>query len=246
MKHVDVVIISWAKDSDLHQVTKRGLDSLFNSSKGDVAFHAIIVESNKSINYDEYNELRWMHSCKTVYPKGEFNYNGYLNQGLKLGNSEYVALCNSDLTYESGWAEEFIGLMENHSHILSASPWCPQVHGDNKDHIGKVYIGHDVRKELCGWCIFQQRKIYNIIGKLNEEVKFWFSDNIYGEELRLRNIDHALLPSAIVNHHDKTIGKTAETLNQNKTMEYTNGQYNAFVKAYNNLLKRLNKQQGPA
>lgn len=246
MINVDVVIVSWAKDEELRQVTKRGLDTLFESSKGQVSFHAIVIESNPSVNYDEYNEFKWMHSCKTIYPKGEFNYNGYLNQGIAEGNSEYIALCNSDLTYETGWAEEIIGLMQTNPSFKSASPWCPQVHGDNTPHIGKAYAGYEVRQELCGWCIFQQRNIYDIIEKLNDEVKFWFSDNIYGEELRLREIDHALVPSSVVNHHDKNIGKTAETLSDQKKIEYTNNQYQDFVRAYNKLLQKLNKLQRPA
>jgi GT2 family glycosyltransferase len=246
MKEVDVIIISWAKDEELHQVTKRGLDTLFESSRGGVIYNAIVVESNTSINYDEFNNTKYMHTCKTIYPKGEFNYNGYLNQGLKECNSEYVALCNSDLTYEFGWAEEIIKAMELFPEYISASPWCPEVHGNNESHIGKLYEGYEVRKELAGWCIFQQRKIYEVIEKLNEEVKFWFSDNILSDELELRNIGHILVPASVVHHHDKNIGKTADTLNNQLKFNYTNGQYVDYINARNKLIEKINKTQKPS
>ena len=57
MKHVDVVIISWAKDDALLQVTKDGLNSLFKS-EDDIAFHAYIIESNKDIRYEEMEEYQ--------------------------------------------------------------------------------------------------------------------------------------------------------------------------------------------
>ena len=241
MNSVDVIIISWSKDEDLLQVTKRGLDTLFKSSKGTVVFNAIIVESNPDINWDDFGDNYKPHTCKTIRPKGEFNYNGYLNQGIAEGNSEYVVLCNSDLTYEPGWAEEIINVMKLYPEFKSASPWCPQLHGDNTSHIGKVYVGHEVRKEFCGWCIFQKRSLYDIIGKLNTGVNFWFSDNILADELRLREIDHILVPTSVVNHHDKTIGKTAQTLSSEKQWAYTSAQYEQYVKAHTELLKKLNK-----
>ena len=127
MKHVDVVIISWAKDAELEQVTKTGLDSLFASEPDtEVTFHAYVVETNPKINYDYYNKEGQRHTTTTLRPIGEFGYHKYLNLGRKAGKSEYVVLCNSDLTYEKYWASNIIYSMANVPGSLSASPWCPQ------------------------------------------------------------------------------------------------------------------------
>jgi len=40
MIHVDVVIISWARDAALLQITRDGLDTLFASSQGTAVFRA--------------------------------------------------------------------------------------------------------------------------------------------------------------------------------------------------------------
>jgi GT2 family glycosyltransferase len=163
-----------------------------------------------------------------------------LNLGIKEGNSPYVALCNSDLTYEKDWASNIIKVMEEYPNIKSASPWCPAVHGSNKGHENNVYLGYEVRNEFCGWCIFQQRSLYETIGMLNEGVKFWYSDNILAEELKLRKIDHVLVSNSVVNHHDKNIGKTADTLSNDEKLEFTNGQYQKFIKEYQKLKQKLN------
>jgi hypothetical protein len=224
MKTVDVVIISWAKDEELLQVTKNGLDTLFDSEDGDIAFHAYVVETNPDVNYDEYNQNKWMHSCTTIHPNQEFGYHKFLNIGRRAGTSPYVVLCNSDLTYEKGWASQIIQVMESMPHVLSASPWCPQTQGDYREHNGALYAGHRVRGELAGWCIFQQRKIYDIIGELDERFKFWYCDNDYSMELQSKNISHVLVTASVVNHHEKSLGKTGVTLSPAQQYDITHAQ----------------------
>jgi choline kinase len=159
MKHIDVVIISWAKNEELVQVTKDGLNSLFENDKG-ITYHVYIVESNKDIKYENMEEYqrKWMHTIETIYTDETFGYNKYLNIGRRLGKSPYVALCNSDLIYEEDWATKIIEQMEVHD-ALSSSPWCPQTQGPNTTHLHNVYQGHRVRGELAGWCIVQKREI---------------------------------------------------------------------------------------
>ena len=240
MKHVDVVIISWARNEELLKVTKDGLDSLFRSDSKDVAFHAYVIESNPEINYKEYDEKSWMHSCTTIHPEVPFGYHRYLNIGRRAGNSPYVVLCNSDLTYEKNWAMNIINVMNSYPQILSASPWCPQTQGSNKDHISNIYQGYRIRGELAGWCIFQQRKIYDIIGELDEDFIFWFCDNDYALDLMTKKIGHCLVPSSVVNHHDGNLGKTGKTLTPEQQNEITNVQETVFSKKWEKLLNNQN------
>jgi hypothetical protein len=234
MKHIDVIIISWAKDDELLQVTREGLDSLFNSEPGtDVTFHAYIVESNPDINYDEYNQLDRRHTTTTLRPIGEFGYHKYLNLGRKVGNSPYVVLCNSDLTYEKNWSSKIIEVMDAHPRFLSASPWCPQTQGDNITHAGNVYEGRRVRGELAGWCIFQQRKIYDIIKELDETFTHWYCDNDYGMELQKNGISHCLVADSIVNHHNEILGLTHKKFDSEYQQKTTNDQHVKFQNKWN-------------
>jgi GT2 family glycosyltransferase len=235
MKNVDVVIISWARDEDLLRVTKNGLDTLFQSSREDVSFHAYIVETNSEINYDDYNLLYTQHSCTTIHPNSEFGYHKFLNIGRRAGNSPYVVLCNSDLTYEKDWASSIIEVMETYLDILSASPWCPQTQGNNTSHRGMIYEGCRVRGELAGWCIFQQRKIYDIIGELDEQFRFWYCDNDYSMELQTKGIRHVLVPNSVVNHHENNLGKTGVTLTTEEQHNITSAQESIFIEKWNKI-----------
>jgi GT2 family glycosyltransferase len=239
MKHIDVVIISWAKNEELVQVTKDGLDSLFENDKG-ITYHVYIVESNKDIKYEDMEEYqrKWMHTIETVYTDEVFGYNKYLNIGRRLGKSPYVALCNSDLTYEENWATNIIEQMEVHN-ALSASPWCPQTQGPNKDHVHNIYMGTRVRGELAGWCIIQKREIYKIIEDLNEGVSFWYSDNIYADELEMRGIRHILVPTSIVNHHEFSLGKTGSSLSHDEQQKITLLEFKNYNIALETLKNKL-------
>lgn len=240
MKTIDIVIISYAKNEELERVTRDGINSLIKNSSNSCIIY--VVESNPDINYDDYNEYTSKHKVITIHPEEEFGYHKYLNIGRRAGNSKYVALCNSDLTFEKGWDSEIIKVMEKYPEVLSASPWCPQTQKDNTPHGNRVYMGHRVRSEVAGWCIFQQRKIYDIIGELNEGVKFWFSDNIYADELRLRGIKHALVPKSIVNHHDGNLGKTGNSAIDEKTkQEYCMGEQPNYIKALEELKQKISK-----
>jgi GT2 family glycosyltransferase len=233
MKHVDVVIISWAKDDALLQVTKDGLNSLF-SSESDISFHAYIVESNKDVKYEDLKEYQTEsnHSIHTIHTDLPFGYHRYLNLGRYAGNSPYVVLCNSDLTYEKDWATEIIKVMDEHPRFLSASPWCPQTQGKDEKFRDHVFEGYRVRGELAGWCIFQQRKIYDIIGELDEQFEFWYCDNDYSIQLQKNNISHCLVANSIVNHHDGNLGKTGKSLSIEDQSKITNGQLSVFQKKY--------------
>jgi len=225
---VDVCIISNAKTDGLKKVTEKGIETLLRSEEN-IIFHIYVVESNKDISYDNYP------CTKTLYTNLPFGYNSYLNLAIREGKSEYVVLCNSDLTYEKNWAINIINEMKNNPLMLSASPFCPQTQNKMNFH-NEIQYGHTVRRELAGWCIFQQRKIYDIIGRLDEGVDFWFSDNIYADQLIFNEIKHALIVNSIVNHHEHNLGATGDTLDANKKNEYTTGQHEKYLRARDKLL----------
>lgn len=218
---VDVVIISYAKTAELKIITERGLQSLLESD--DVKFNVFVVESNQDVNYDEYT------NTKTIYTNDPFGYNKYLNIGVSQGTAPFVCLCNSDLTYQEGWASNIISAMNKDKFLLSASPFCPQTQDETHFDPSLIYYGKRVRVELAGWCIFQKRKIYERIGKLDERFIFWYADNDYGLTLEKYGVVHALIPNSIVNHHEYNLGKTGDSiLSAQEKNDYTVGQYQIF------------------
>jgi hypothetical protein len=63
-----------------------------------------------------------------------------------------------------------------------------------------AYEGYEIGMQLTGWCIFTSKELWPVIGQLNEKHRFWFSDNVYAEQLKAKNIKHALICSIRVDH----------------------------------------------
>lgn len=229
MIEVDIVIISYAKTPELWEATIDGILSILQSEE-QISFNIFVVESNKDITYNIPN-------VSTIHTDEPFNYNRYLNIGIGHGSAEYIFLANNDLTYEKGWASEIVLQMRENPLLLSASPFCPQTqHKSDWEH-KEVHEGNSVRRELAGWAIFQQRKIYKIIGMLDDGCDFWYSDNLYQVQLQKYGITHALITNSIVNHHEHNLGKTGTSILDQATMtEYTVGQYEKFISARNRIL----------
>jgi len=122
--------------------------------------------------------------------------------------------------------------MKNDSKLLSASPYSNNPHltlyGIKKN--SGNYNGYQVTKHLAGWCIFQRRSIYSIIGDLDERFIFWYCDNDYSMELKRRGLKHSLISSSVVNH---LTSKTLNTKKQNERNLLTIKQSNVFKQKWN-------------
>lgn len=223
MTEVDVVIISFAKNVELEQVTRQGILSLLES-ESNIKFNVFVVESQRTVSYNDFP------SVKTIYPLNSFGYNKYLNIGIQEGKADYIFLANNDLTYEKGWCSEILIQMGLHPEIMSASPFCPQTqHKDDWKH-AEAHIGYAVRRELAGWAIFIRRKLFDTIENLfDDRFLFWYADNDYGLTLRKHGITHVLVTNSVVNHHEHNLGKTGNSvLTPQEMNDYTMGQYNTF------------------
>jgi len=180
---MDIIIVSNGRNGYLRTVTKHGIDTCVMSSSL-ITFNFIIIEQAKHVVYK-------IPRVKTMHYDFEFNYNRCLNLGLKHSTTKYVALCNNDLDFRPFWAENIIAAMGNT--YLSASP---SRYGQRKG----IAEGYEIAKQLNGWCIVINRAVLDKIGKLDEGVKFWYSDDIYADQLRAQGIKHILVNHSFVRH----------------------------------------------
>jgi len=131
--------------------------------------------------------------------------------------------------------------MDAYPKFLSASPWCPQLVDlpgaifcrlrQFPHKLGHVYEGYKINRTLAGWCIFQQRKIYDIIKELDENFTFWFCDNDYSMEIQKNNISHCLVCNSVVNHNQR---KTVSSLSRDDIYKKTYSQIETFNKKWPN------------
>lgn len=223
---IDLVFVSNALDDTRKFLTESAI-TLARSSD-DLVDRIIVVEQQHHIAYPE----------TTVHYDFDFNYHKCLNLGIEWTEAEYIGLCNNDIKFHLGWAEKLIDGMGD---CLSASPYSANVHDNTEYPAGSgnygrnlTYdpVGYDARAIIAGWCIVIHRSVLEKIGKLHEGVAFWYSDNLYAEQIKKAGIDHKLIRASRVEHLE------TRTLSGHPRLdEYTGGQKADYIKAYNEIWK---------
>ena len=225
---VDVIIPTFTK-TDLHKrTTLQCLRSLYDSD-GVTKWNVLIYEQNRTTSYNADKDRLKVQTIHYDFP---FNYNRVMNAGIAATKNRYILLCNNDLRFNPGfWEELHEGFKAGY---LSLSPACPLTHTKLlKQNEDRFIEGWTVREQISGWCIAIDRRLMKKIGKLNEEVEFWYSDNIYSYQLQRAGVPHALCTLSLVVHLNHG-SATLKSLPKHKQQELMNGQFPKFHKAVNN------------
>ena len=182
---IDIIIVSNAKDACFEAMTQQAIYTCHESEE-DIKFNCVVYEQNTDVIYDK---------AFTIHYDFPFHYNKIMNDGITATHHPYVCMCNNDLIFHKGWATRI--LEEMGSKVLSASP----NHFRCEDE-PKVISGYDIGNggQIKGWCIFTNRKLYSMIGKIDESVSFWYSDHVYADQLKRQNIEHILVRDSYVEH----------------------------------------------
>lgn len=186
---IDIVILSFAKNERLREVTDTGLKTLLSSEPGHkIRFNVVVLESNREARPYAYDQVR------TEYPQTKFGYHKYMNIGIGMGTSPYVCICNNDLVFHPGWASAILDAFGQDPALTSASPACSIHHPQQGISLsGEVLYGYEVRRELIGWCLFFKREMLKVTGKLDPKFKFWYADNDYSMMLQKHGLKHAMV-----------------------------------------------------
>lgn len=177
---VDVVILSAVKTRNL---TLQSIETLKNSEV-DIDFNVIVIEESDHY-YDGVNNL------KVDEP---FNYNRYMNLGAKTSNADYIVFANNDLIFHKGW---FTELLKYDFDCMS-----PRSMRDFRQwsYTEPVITGFHVGNIFSGWCFVLKRSIWEKIGGLDEDFKFWYADNATIEQLRAISVVPNLITNSYVEH----------------------------------------------
>ena len=206
MVEIDIIILSYAKNEYLKNLTQQTIDTLLASEDtNEIRFKVLIIESEKSIAPYQFK------GSTTIYPDERFGFHKYLNIGIKATNSPYVCLCNNDLIFHNNWASEIIRFSNLNPSVKSFTPYCDIYHKTqtkifpNSEPV-EAYFGL-----LMGWCIFVKREIFDVIGMLDENLSFWYCDYDYLKTIEYHKLKNFLIPSSRVTHIGSESLKTMET-----------------------------------
>ncbi|MBS1531832.1 MAG: glycosyltransferase [Bacteroidetes bacterium] len=191
---IDIIILSYAKNDALRKVTEQTIRSLLDSEDpGKIGFDVLVIESNKDVKPYPFRGTR------TIYPDTKFGYNKYMNIGVRESRNDFLCLCNNDLIFQANWASEILKAMDDDPALQSANPYCPNFHEKE----GFKPSGPPVEGYfgvLGGWCIFMKRKVFDIIGPLDENLIFWYCDADYCQTLLKFGVKNCLVPTSVVVH----------------------------------------------
>lgn len=200
----DLIIIAKSSSKELIKVTQ----NCINSARADNTYiNIIIVETSGCVvKYDLINQV--------VKYEGDFNYNRALNLGLKYAIGDIHILANNDIIFTPGWSKigDYMVINEFESACaLSEDPRQKRFkRGD------WIYEGYDIGSFITGWCIFCTKECISKIGKLDESFDFWYSDNVYADQLIKEGIRHGLFCNIQINHVTSQTLKTLSPVMQKK------------------------------
>jgi len=208
---VDVIILSLTTSDQIAVMTQKAIDTL-HASETDFTFNVLLLESNK--------DSRWTYqNCITIVPDIPFHYNRFLNYGIDRTKNEYIVSCNNDLVFHKGWFSEIY----KHKDVAdSFSPW--NNHGGWHKKLFETFDneyqeGYRTSYEITGWCFVTKRKVFDSF-RLDEQVDFFYSDNLYADDLVIYNHKHILVRKSLVDHMTSV---TYKGLSAQKQTDMVNG-----------------------
>jgi len=194
---LSIIIVSDARNSNFYNATQETINSALQQ-KNEIEKEIIIIEKQNNVSYKNINKIIHVQDL-------EFNYNKFLNLGIEQSSGEYIALCNNDLTFFDNWDSKIIKVM-NDNNILSASPLHTELETPGgrsafKNLQNRIFFGYRIGRELFDWCVVINRKVVEIIGKLDESpLYFYYNNELYAKQLIKSNIQHALIGHSVVKH----------------------------------------------
>ena len=181
---VDVVMLSKASTADLQRMTQQAIDTCI-AGAGHRKVNVIVIEQD--MKFGQYN------NAQVIYDASDFHYNKFANNGAARGNAPWIMVANNDLVFEDGWLE---GLLNTGRDCVS--PMDPT-------HKTQRNVTHDEAgwkngHHFSGWCFMIRRQLWERIGKFDECVSYWCSDDVVIEQCRSVGVMPLVAHAARVRH----------------------------------------------
>jgi len=212
MTNIDIIILSYAKNDHLKQLTEQSISTLLESEDPEkINFNVVVVESNKELEPFQFK------NTNTIYPKEKFNFNKYHNIGLRLTSNKYVCFCNNDLIFHKNWASNILLAFENQD-VKCASTYWEQYHLGERGIYPNSKNIMGGRNIFSGWCFLIDRSLISKIGFFDEKINFWYSDDDFCKNLEKHNLANLLVTNAEVTHVG---GYSLNNIDKKQKLKYT-------------------------
>lgn len=217
MNSLSVVILSYSLDKTIFDMNVDCINSLLASENwSDKNLEIILIESNKACTY-EYDTR-----VTKIIPQEAFNFHRFLNIGVEQSNNEFVALCNNDIIFNKNWFTEILKVSEKNKDFLCFSPIDRNYTSMSYEQFPAekdFYIGWDNKYHYAAWCMVWKRKVFDIIGKLDETFNFYSADDDELMTMRKYAIDNVLVPKSEVIHLSQVVTKKVDEKNSPRIID---------------------------
>jgi GT2 family glycosyltransferase len=179
---VDIVMLSKADKFRDSLMTQKAIDSAIKGANG-LPINIIVMEGG----------VGQYHNAVTIPKRTKFNYNQFANEGAALGKADWIMVANNDLEFTDGWLHN----------LLSADNPVVSPHEPNdvrQKGIIENEPGFECGRNFCGWCFMVSRQLWLDIGKFDEDVDFWCSDDVVIEQVKAKGVTPLLVKESIVHH----------------------------------------------
>ena len=241
---IDIIIPVLSKSDQLIAMTRQTIGSIMLNEAGkDLNF--IFVESfkepifyqGKPFSYKEIWKDLLGDKLKVIqYDRDKFNFNHSLNLGLEAvrPDANYIVFSNNDIELKNNAITRCISGMEKTNHLVSSPKDLSIVEHQKEYH---NISGLQLRKHFLGYFFVTDRKLWDMhIDDFNEGCDFWYSDNLFLNDLKHHGINSLLVAKGNIVHH---ISSTLRTYDKETQKEMTYGSHAKFK----SLLE--NKQEHP-
>jgi cellulose synthase/poly-beta-1,6-N-acetylglucosamine synthase-like glycosyltransferase len=199
---VDVIILSNTTTNELFDILKQTVDSI-HDSEPEHKFNVIVVESCKEISSFYTHKLSEIRAKFVIPQVPKFNYNLYLNIGLRECKNDLVLITNNDVIYYKGWFTSIAKQFEIDPELMSVSPIDRKWHRHTESifsSLKELHIGTRTSYEFTGWSFIVRRKLFDLLGGFDERFAFYYQDNDWVEMYNSYNVKHGLCTSSHIHH----------------------------------------------
>ena len=173
---LDLIILSKARTYRDSLMTQKAIDTALNGANG-LPINVIVIEQGVG----DY------HDAKTVHRRNDkFNYNKFANDAAGMGTAEWIMVANSDLEFTNGWLHNL--LSADNPVVSPHEPTDIRQKG-----IIENALGFEIGRYFSGWCFMIERKLWLEIGGFDDDVDFWFSDDVVVEQVKAVGITPMLV-----------------------------------------------------
>lgn len=214
---LSVILLSYAINDEVYSMNLECIESLFLSEKWeDGALEVVLMESRKDSPYV------YQKGVKVITPNERFNFHRFFNIGLDNSDGEFVAFCNNDIVFETGWFSAIKHVADNHRRYLCFSPIDEKYKGMSALSLPRekeFYLGWDYGKYFAPWCFVWKRKVFDIVGRFDEQFDFYAADADETNTLRYNAIYSVVCTKSVVRHlGSQSVGKERK-INDHRIVE---------------------------